>query len=343
MLSRTRKTLTSSPIRLQLLLWAWNLPPPSFPKRMMTTKKLEHGKARIDDSIVTVMSGEKECNYRSYVGNVDDYDIQAAEQFKIMTSLGLRDCHKLLDIGCGSLRAGRVLIPYLQAGNYFGIEPNEWLLEESMERELGRDILRIKNPTFIHTTDFAISEFKQKFDFFMAFSILSHTSQAQTRKCFAQVAAAMEEHSLFVFTFVEGEENYTGEEWVYPGVSTYTFEMMQKMAGESGLNLERLDYCEPGYQTRVVAFKPAFEQKLLDTLNKSPIFKTKGDLQARFNTVVLENNSLIAENERLKAETIDLHAQLHEAKTNLARFLSNPAIKSVLALRRSLKPIKRSP
>lgn len=313
---------------------------------MMTTKKLEHGKARIDDSIVTVMSGDKECNYRSYVGNVDDYDIQAAEQFKIMTTLGLRDCHKLLDIGCGSLRAGRVLIPYLQYGNYFGIEPNKWLLEESMERELGRDILRIKNPTFIHSRDFEISEFKQKFDYFMAFSILSHTSQAQTRKCFAEVAAAMEDHGLFVFTFVEGEEIYTGDEWVYPGVSTYPFEFMQQMAGESGLKLERLDYCEPGYQTRVVAFKPSFEQKLLDILNKSPIFKTKGDLQARFNIIVAQNNTLIAENEKLKAESVDLHAQLHEAKTNLALFLSNPAIKSALAVRRTLKgsqSIKRSP
>ncbi|MBA3857809.1 MAG: hypothetical protein C0507_12955 [Cyanobacteria bacterium PR.3.49] len=304
---------------------------------MMTTKKLEHGKAQIDDSIITVMSGEKECNYRSYVGNVDDYDIQAAEQFKILTTLGLRDCHKLLDIGCGSLRSGRVMIPYLQAGNYYGIEPNKWLLEESMDRELGRDIIRIKRPTFSYSEDFNISEFNQKFDYMMAFSIISHTSQAQTRRCFSQAAAAMEEHSLFVFTFAEGPEIYTGDEWVYPGVSTYTFDFMSQMAAESGLKLERLDYCEPGFQTRVVAFKPSYEQALLDILNRSPIFKTKGDLQARFNTILEENKYLTEKNKELSAENVDLHAQLHEAKTNLAKFLSNPVIKGALTVRRGLK------
>jgi len=64
-------------------------------------------------------------NYRAYVGPVEKYDLVAANQFNLLTMLGLRENHFLLDVGCGSLRGGRLFIPYLLPHHYFGIEPNE--------------------------------------------------------------------------------------------------------------------------------------------------------------------------------------------------------------------------
>ena len=61
--------------------------------------------------------------YRAYVGPPEDYDLIAAMTFNLLTTLGLRQHHSLLDIGCGSLRIGRLLIPYLNRGKYFGVEP----------------------------------------------------------------------------------------------------------------------------------------------------------------------------------------------------------------------------
>jgi len=55
----------------------------------------------------------------------------------------LRQHHKLLDIGCGSLRNARVLIPYLNIGNYYGIEPNYGLVNEGIANELGQDLVKI--------------------------------------------------------------------------------------------------------------------------------------------------------------------------------------------------------
>ena len=63
-------------------------------------------------------------HYRAFVGPAWRYDLLAALQFQAMTSLGLREYHSLLDVGCGSLRAGRLFIPYLLPGRHFGIEPN---------------------------------------------------------------------------------------------------------------------------------------------------------------------------------------------------------------------------
>src|SRR5512143_3978771 len=82
--------------------------------------------------------------YRAYVGPPEDYDLIAAMTFNLLTSLGLRQHHSVLDVGCGSLRIGRLLIPYLNAGRYTGIEPERWLVEEGIRRETGRDQVWLK-------------------------------------------------------------------------------------------------------------------------------------------------------------------------------------------------------
>jgi len=69
-------------------------------------------------------------NYKSYVGPLEFYDIVSGLQFVVLYLLGLREHHCLLDIGCGSLRGGKLFIPYLLPNRYFGIEPEKWLIEE---------------------------------------------------------------------------------------------------------------------------------------------------------------------------------------------------------------------
>jgi hypothetical protein len=52
-----------------------------------------------------------------------------ATQFRLLTSLGLREHHSVLDFGCRSLREGRLLIPYLLPGRYYGLNPTTGLLK----------------------------------------------------------------------------------------------------------------------------------------------------------------------------------------------------------------------
>src|SRR5690242_2519307 len=82
-------------------------------------------------------------HYRAFIGPYQNYDLVGAMQFNLLTYLGLREHHSLLDIGCGSLRAGKLFIPYLLAGNYYGIEPEEWLLEAGISQEVGQDQINI--------------------------------------------------------------------------------------------------------------------------------------------------------------------------------------------------------
>ncbi len=114
-------------------------------------------------------------HYRAYVGPPEDYDLIAAMTFNLLTTLGLRQHHSLIDIGCGSLRIGRLLIPYLNEGKYFGLEPNEWLVDEGIKRELGEALVRIKRPTFFFSdSPETVIRAKLSFDFALAQSIFSH-------------------------------------------------------------------------------------------------------------------------------------------------------------------------
>src|SRR5258707_12056380 len=93
-------------------------------------------------------------HYRSFVGDTQTYDIFSHMQFSLMTLLGLRQEHTLLDIGCGSLRAGKLFLVYLLPERYFGIEPQQWLVEEEIEREIGRELIDRKRPRFLFDDNF---------------------------------------------------------------------------------------------------------------------------------------------------------------------------------------------
>ncbi len=89
--------------------------------------------------------------------------------------LGLRQHHKLLDIGCGSLRVGRLFIPYLNSKCYFGIEPDRWLVEQAIAKEIGDSQLRIKEPECLFADSAKSWVGRHYFDFAIAQSIFSHT------------------------------------------------------------------------------------------------------------------------------------------------------------------------
>ena len=195
----------------------------------------------------------RDLRYRAYVGPADKYDLISANQFNLLVKLGLRDTNYLLDIGCGSLAGGRLFIPYLLPGRYYGIEPNQWLIQEGIKNELGADILGIKYPTFSNDAGFNLGAFNRKFDFVLAQSIFSHASQKQISKCLSEARIVMDEHSLFVFSFVEGEEDSIEDDWVYPDFVPYSRKLMKQLSKLHGYNCEVFEWPHPCLQTWMVA------------------------------------------------------------------------------------------
>lgn len=198
-------------------------------------------------------------HYRAYIGYPGNYDLIAAMTFNLLTTLGLRQHHKLVDVGCGSLRIGRLLIPYLNAGNYVGIEPHEWLVREGIKREVGSDQVRIKRPKFYFSASpEVLAGAGPRLDFAVAQSVFSHCGVDLVRGWLAGISPALASDGALLATFLPGEEDYAGRGWVYPDCVRYTPETMRRLASEAGLTLELLDWRHPN-QTWGLFAKPDFD------------------------------------------------------------------------------------
>jgi SAM-dependent methyltransferase len=201
--------------------------------------------------------------HRAYVGPEDRYDLIGAMQFRLLCALGLREHHKLMDLGCGSLRAGRLLIPYLARGNYHGVEPNDRLLQQGVEQEIGRDMIALKWPHFHCIDTFEVDACGRDFDYILAQSIFSHTGVDLLRRALASFARALAPKGLGAVTFIHAEVAsgfaVDSKGWVYPGVVTYTPQRLQEEFQSCGLAGRPLPWYHPNRQTWYVLAKHSAE------------------------------------------------------------------------------------
>ena len=230
-------------------------------------------------------------HYRAFIGPVEIYDQIAAMQFNILTYLGLREHHSLLDIGCGSLRAGKLFIPYLRPRRYFGIEPEKWLVEEGIEKELGKDIIGIKKPAFDYNRNYNLSVFDTEFDYLVAQSIFSHAPSCQISKCFNEAAKVMKTTSIFTATYVKGDSNHTGDKWLYPDVTHFTPDYMQKLVENEGLKCESINWPHPTSQQWILVSHPENHQMIRNLCDKA-LKDTKFDYEIMKNELNMSNKRI---------------------------------------------------
>jgi len=186
----------------------------------------------------------------AYVGPPAQYDLMGAMQFRLLVTLGLRATHRVLDFGCGSLRAGRLLIPYLEPGCYFGVEPNHWLVEEAIEHQLGRDIVRLKRPQFASNDDFAVPFTSVRFDYLLAQSVFSHAGLQLVRRALAAFRDVLAPGGVVAATFAMSRngKDFAGEGWVYPGCVRYTEQSVMQTFEQAGLQAVPIPFFHPRQQ-----------------------------------------------------------------------------------------------
>jgi SAM-dependent methyltransferase len=192
--------------------------------------------------------------YRAHVGPSELYDLSSAVQFTLLCALGLRDEHSLLDVGCGSLKAGRLFIPYLRPDRYFGIEHLSWLIEEGIAREIGQDLVRIKRPTFSNDNDWTMSIFNRQFDYILAQSIFSHLPSDQIRRCVAEAKKALKPTGVFAASFFLGLRNYDGHHWA--AKADYTLPRMCELVAAEGMVCTAIDWQHPDPQQWILIHHP---------------------------------------------------------------------------------------
>jgi len=190
-----------------------------------------------------------DADYRRYVGPDSKYDIIAANQFIALINNGLREYHTILDIGCGTMRVGRLLINYLLPERYYGIEPNKEIYDLACKNEIGLEMEALKKFVVCHIDDFNLNHFGiVRYDYILAHSIFSHTSKSQLEKCIKSAKTVLKEKGVFLATYIEGPDNKK-EDWSYPNGITFRYETIKQICRLNGLKCDKMALKHPGNQT----------------------------------------------------------------------------------------------
>ncbi|HEY3852993.1 MAG TPA: class I SAM-dependent methyltransferase [Verrucomicrobiae bacterium] len=140
--------------------------------------------------------------HREFIGGM--WDEMGPRQFNFLVSAGLAPHHRMIDIGCGCLRAGIHFVPYLGNGNYFGIDINASLIEAG-KRELVRKgiALHEKRPNLQVNSQFKMTQFGVKFDFALAQSVFTHLYVNHIGRCLVEVGKVLAPDGKFFATFFQ--------------------------------------------------------------------------------------------------------------------------------------------
>ncbi|GAB3111864.1 class I SAM-dependent methyltransferase [Streptomyces calidiresistens] len=171
-------------------------------------------------------------------------------QYDYLVGHGLKSHHRMLEIGCGNLRAGRLFIAHLDPGHYHGIDISPDILLHA-HRTVAEYDLRDKLPHLSLTRDLKL-EFlpSDHFDVVHAHSVFSHSPIEVIDECLAHVGRVLKPEGFFDFTFdrTEGEEHQVLREDFY-----YRTETLVALARRHGLHARFMDDWEklPHKQSKI--------------------------------------------------------------------------------------------
>ena len=169
--------------------------------------------------------------------------------------------HAVLDFWLRVAMAGRLLI-LSQRGPVHGLEPNRWLIEDAIDREIGRDMIDLKRPMFLHHADFSVAPFGTSFDYILAQSIFSHAGLDVVSRCLTEFRSCLATSGLILATFVQPHQlgtagDFRGSGWVYPECVTYTIETALAAIRRAGLVGRALPWFHPRQTWFAMAHSPA--------------------------------------------------------------------------------------
>jgi SAM-dependent methyltransferase len=139
------------------------------------------------------------------VGPPDLWQMKRRFQIEFLRSAGLEPRHRLLDLGCGTLRGGIPLIEYLAPGHYAGVEVRRDVLDEG-RRELLESGLGERSPQLVHCPRIAELDLGRRFDVAWAFAVLIHMDDTVLDDAIAAIARHLDDGGVFYATANVGSE-----------------------------------------------------------------------------------------------------------------------------------------
>lgn len=174
-------------------------------------------------------------------------------QFDYLVDHGLEPHHRMLEIGCGNLRAGWRFIDHLEPGNYYGIDASPDILLAA-QRTLVAQGLQDKLPYLVPVDDLTFAFLPTaRFDVVHAHSVFSHTPIEIIEECFAHVGRVMAPDGFFDLTFnaTSGREHHVVREDFY-----YRPETLIALAERHGFDAEVMEDWSPLHKHEKLRLRP---------------------------------------------------------------------------------------
>ena len=127
-------------------------------------------------------------------------------QLKQLKYLGLNPGSHLLDVGCGPLRLGMYVIPFLEDDHFWGVDP--YAPYEKLAKAIMKETGCRKKYTIKIGADFPFVDSGRKFDFAMAQSVVTHLSNNQLDHLMTNLKRSMAPGGQFVFTYTDNPYPY---------------------------------------------------------------------------------------------------------------------------------------
>jgi len=138
-------------------------------------------------------------------------------------------------VACGSLRGGVRFIPYLEPGNYLGIDMQSRLIDAGVRKELGEKLSALKQPEFVVSDRFEFDRFSKRPDFAIAQSLFSHLTAGDISLCLRNLRAVAKPGTRFYASFFETERPLKNAEKSDPhGKFLYSRDQMSQFGAECG-------------------------------------------------------------------------------------------------------------
>ncbi|MGH7786485.1 MAG: SAM-dependent methyltransferase [Candidatus Binatia bacterium] len=145
--------------------------------------------------------------HRDRVGGL--WDDIGRLQIDFLRAQGLAPGQTLLDVGCGCLRGGVHFVPFLDHGNYYGLDIDADLLRAGVDVELPRAGLagRVPADHLLVNDAFEAWRFGVVFDVAWAHSLFTHLPAAEVRRCLVEVSRCVRPGGRFFATFFAAGED----------------------------------------------------------------------------------------------------------------------------------------
>jgi len=171
----------------------------------------------------------------AHVGPPGMWEMKRDFQIAFLRKAGLQPGHRLVDIGCGTLRGGLPLIRYLEPGHYVGVEAREEALTEA-RRELEENGLTDKDATLVHGSDLTQLNLPMQFDYAWAFSVLFHMPDDVLEGCIGFVARHLRPGGVFYANVHVGERK--SRKWKQFPVVWRSMDFYRSLAIRHGMSVE---------------------------------------------------------------------------------------------------------